>query len=220
MVQSKQKPTKGKSELDELKEQNAELQKKLDLLISSVGTSGTTGKENYVDEEEDDDDSGTINISSDAYIKVMSLTPYLLTLTTEEYGRGKKFNFENFGEVKRILYHDLVDIMEQHQNFVTGGYFVILNRDVVRKHGLDNVYKSILTKEKIDKIVVGNDSDAVNLFKSCSDAQKENIAQMLMSKINNNEYVDLNLLDRLSRIIGYNIADRAKEILEVSKLNK
>lgn len=168
----------------------------------------------------DDDENDNINISSDSYIKVMSLTPYHLTLTTQALGKGKKFDFKGFGEVKRILYRDLVDIMEQHSNFLMEGYYVILNRDVIRKHGLDDAYEKILDKSNIEKILSGNQSDAVNLFKSCNDTQREHISNMITAKIVAGESVDLNLLDRLSRVIGYDIAERGEEMKKVSKLNE
>jgi hypothetical protein len=199
MVQSRQKQSAPKSEVEELKKEIAKLKK----LIKS----DSTKIENNMDE-----DNNEISISSDTYIKVMSLTPYLLTLTTQEYGRGKKFNFEKFGDVKRIFYHDLTDIMEQHPNFLNDGYFIILNEDVVKKHGLDEVYSKILTKEKLEQILVGNQSDAVNLFKACGESQREFISNMITSKMVAGEELDLNLLDRLSRIIGYNIAERGEEM--------
>lgn len=213
MVQSRQKVEKPKSEVEILREQIALLTK---ALAKQEVQEAPIKIENYVEDEGDN-----MVIGSDTYIKVMSLTPYYLTLTTQEFGRGKKFNFEKFGEVKRILYHDLVDIMEQHQNFLNEGYFVILNRDVVRKHGLDDIYSRILPKEKIEAVMSGeNQSDAVNLFKACADSQKENMSIILIDKIVRGEFVDLNLLDRLSRIIGYNIAERAEETRKVSEIKK
>jgi len=210
VVQSRRKVTKNvASSEDRIKELEKQLEELKNIMIK-----GSEHKiENTMDEEDSTDD---ISISSDSYIKVMSLTPYLLTLTTSEYGRGKKFNFEKFGDVKRILYHDLCDIMEQHQNFLNSGYFIILSRNVVRKHGLDEVYEKILTKDKIDSIISGNDSDAVNLFKSCSNAQQELMVTMFVDKMVNNEFVDLNLLDRISRVIGYDISKRAEEIKSIS----
>ena len=216
MVQSKQKEPKKyvtREEADELMKQIAELKK----LIKPQKEMKPNKIENNMDEDDIVDD---IKISSDSYIKVMSLNPYLLTLTTQEYGRGKKFNFEQFGDVKRILYHDLCDIMEQHQNFLNEGRFIILNRDVVRKHGLDEIYKKILTKEKIEIIIQGNDSDAINLFKSCGKVQQESIATMFVEKILNGIEIDLNLLDRLSRVIGYDISDKAEEMKKFAEATK
>jgi hypothetical protein len=214
MVESRQKVSKEKSEVELLKEQLAALTK----LVNKQAKEAPIKKADYVDE----DDDGT-NISSDTYIKVMSLTPYYLTLTTQEHGKGKKFNFEKYGDVKRILYHDLCDIMEQHPNFLEEFYYVILNRDVVRKHGLDDLYSRMLTKETIDKIIDnGNDTDSVNLFKACGETQREHITTILLNKMLNNEFVDLNLLDRFSRVVDptgkYSIAERGEEMKQVAAL--
>jgi sulfur transfer complex TusBCD TusB component (DsrH family) len=215
MVQSRQKEIKetvSKAEYDELK-------KRFDNLQKSLSENGMIGLKQ---EDDMDEDNEEIVISGDKYIKVMSLTPYLLTLTTQEYGRGKKFNFTAFGEVKRIMYKDLVDIMEQHANFLNDGYFVVLDRNVVRKNGLDDVYSKILTKEKMDKILIGNDSDAVNLFKSCGNVQRRFIINMIHDKMLKDEPVDLNVLDRFSRVVDptgkYSIASIGEEMKENQNL--
>lgn len=215
MVQSKQKEVKeyvSKVEADALKRKIAKLEKEL-------AESAPIKKENIVDEEGDYLD---IVIPSDKHIKVMSLTPYLLTLTTEEHGRGKRFDFHGFGEVKNIPYHYLYDIMEVHPNFVDEGYFVILNKDVVRKHDLEEKYQKFLNKEKMEQILSGNQSDAANLFKACGDAQRSFIINMLHEKMLAGENVDLNLLDRLSRIVDptgeYSIAKIGQEMIKNKEL--
>ena len=218
MVVSKQKEIKetvSKADYDKLQKQVIALQKQLQ-------PDAKREKKRVEDEMDEDDDLNDIVISSDAYIKVMSLTPYLLTLTTEEYGRGKRFDFHKFGEVKNILYHHLCDIMEIHPNFVDEGYFVVLNKNVVRKHGLDEKYAKILTKEKLEQIFSGNQSDAANLFKSCGDTQRGFIINMIHDKMLAGEEVDLNLLDRLSRIVDptgkYSIAKVGEEMIEDQKI--
>jgi hypothetical protein len=203
-------------EVAELKKQLLEMSEKMNEL---TGTKSVDKIENSMDE---DDENGDVTISSDSYIKVMSLIPYQLTLTTEDYGRGKKYDFHKFGEVKRIPYHYLTEIMEQHPNFLNDGYYIILNKNVVRKHGLDDIYTRILTKENIEKIMAGNDSDAVNLFKSCSDAQRDSIIAMVHEKMIANEFVDLNLMDRFSRIIDpsgeYSISKVGEEKRAIASL--
>lgn len=218
MVVSKQKKLNSapKSEVEELKKQIKELQKAIKL------NSGKTKIENSMDEDEDASD---ITISSDSYIKVMSLTPYQLTLTTEAHGRGKKFDFYKFGEVKRILYRHLSEIMEEHPNFLNDGYFIILDKNVVRKHGLDDVYSQILTKDRIEQVLNGeNQSDAANLFKSCNNVQRNFIINIIHDKMLRNEYVDLNLLDRLSRIVDpngeYSISKVAEDMRKAQEANK
>ena len=159
-------------------------------------------------------------ISAGEYIKVMSLTPYTLNLTTEPKGKGKLFQFRKYGEVKNIIYNQLTSIIENHISFLEAGYFVILNDKVIRMHGLNDAYAKILTKENIDKVLVGNQSDAVTLFKNASKIQQRNLAMMFENKIINGEDVDLNFLDRVSRVLGYDIAEKAdltKETMEVAR---
>jgi len=200
--------TADNKKLEELEFQIKELQRTIDILLSVKSNT----KENIHDDEEDDE-TNKIKITSDDYIKVMSLTPYFLYLSTQAKGNGKTFLFKNFGEVKRILYHDLVLIMENHQSFLENGFFIILNRSVVRKHGLDEVYSKILTKERIEKIVFGeNQSDAVNLFKSANLSQQQIIVNLIIDKVLNGFIIDLNLLDRLSRVTGYSISERIESI--------
>jgi hypothetical protein len=216
MVQSKQKEIKEfvtKEEADKLQKKIAKLEKELE-------KSAQIKKENIMEE---DDDNLDIVIPSDKHIKVMSLTPYLLTLTTEEHGRGKRFDFHGFGEVKNIPYHYLYDIIEVHPNFVDEGYFVILNKDVVRKHDLEGKYQNFITKEKWDQILSGkNQSDAANLFRACGDAQRGFMINMIHEKMLAGESVDLNLLDRLSRIVDpngeYSIAKIGQDMIKNQQL--
>ena len=216
MVQSRRKEIKetvSKAEYDALKKELEKLQK--------VQNVSELKEENIMDDEDVD---LNIDIPSDKHIKVMSLTPYLLTLTTEEHGRGKRYDFHSFGEVKNIPYHYLYDIMEAHPNFVDEGYFVILNKDVVRKHDLEEKYQKFLTKEKLDKILSGNQSDATNLFKACGEAQRGFIINIIHDKMLAGESVDLNLLDRLSRIVDpegeYSIAKIGQDMIKNKLVNK
>ena len=78
-------------------------------------------------------------IQLDDYIQVMSLCNYTLNLSTEGLGRGKKFTFTKFGEIKRIMYKDLVDILEAQSSFLEKGLFYLLNKDVIRKIGRAHV---------------------------------------------------------------------------------
>jgi hypothetical protein len=200
--------SKKETEIEKLQRQVEELMKQVQNMTTSVS------KENISVNSDIDDDDRDIVISSDDYIKVMSMLPYTLNLTTEPKGRGKLFTFEAFGEVKRILYYDLVHIIENHPSFVKNGYFVILDPRVIRRHGLDDAYESILNKEKIEKILSGNLSDAVKLFKSANKKQQETICQMIVQGGVEGKKYDLNLLDRLSRAYqeeGYSLVDRIKE---------
>jgi hypothetical protein len=179
-------------------------------------------KENVSDFVVDEDEFEQIEINSYAYIKVMSLTPFMLTLSTKGRGRGKLYSFPEFGTVKRIQYSDLVDIMESHQNFLNNFNFIVLDKRVIKRHGLGEMYAKALSKEKIEQILNGSSvSDAFSLFASANKSQQEFIVEMMIHKLTvDPESIDLNLVDKIARVSGIKImekADEARTLLEMLK---
>lgn len=166
---------------------------------------------------EDEDDFDKVDISSDSYIKIMSLTPYQLNLSTKGMGKGKIYTFQEAFQVKRIRYGDLVDIIETHPNFLKDFLFIILDKRVVRRHGLDELYSRVLTKEKIEEILTVDSNETISLFKSAGKRQQEIIVQMLVDKIVNGESLDLNLIDKISRASGVDIQKKANDVIFVLK---
>jgi hypothetical protein len=152
-----------------------------------------------------------IVISQTDYIKVMSLLPYRLNLCTRERGQGKIYKFDTFGQIKKIIYSDLVDILEVCHDFLESGYFIILSPKVVRLHGFDEAYSKILTKEKIEEILNGTDEELA-LYSSANEKQQMVIVDLVIDKmLANPESVDLNMIDRLSRLSGVNISQKVED---------
>jgi hypothetical protein len=149
----------------------------------------------------------------DDYVPVMSLLPYRLNLSTKEGGQGDVKKFTRFGEVKNILYKDLVDIIEVNRTFMESGYFYILDPLVIRQHGLDEVYSKILTKEKIEEILNNvNTEYCIDLYNSSNPNQQRVIVQLLIEKVKNDpSSVNLYTVDRISRLSKIDIAQRAEE---------
>lgn len=172
-------------------------------------------------EGNDLDEFNKIKINQDDYIKVVSLTPFQLNLTCEPKGAGKCFTFRGFGQTKRVLYSDLVKILENAHSFLEKAYFYIMDKRVIRRHGLDDLYEKILTKEKIEAIIEGNSNDAVSLFKSASESQQLIIVEMLIEKlVKDPDSVDLNMVDKISRASGVKIQEKAEEGRELLNVTK
>ena len=147
----------------------------------------------------------------DEYISVMSLLPYTLVLSTQAMGRGITKRFEKFGEIKKILYKDLVDMMEISQNFMKSGFYYILDQRVIRAHGLDEYYDKILTKEKIEEIMQSDAKSGLELYKSANAGQQKVIVGLLIEKlVENPDAVDMNLVDSISRESDVNITERVQ----------
>lgn len=168
--------------------------------------------------EEKESEKPEEKIQQDEYIPVMSLLPFNLNLSTKEGGQGSVKKFTRFGEIKRILYKDLMDIVEAHPNFLEDGYFYILHPGFIRQHGLDEIYSKLLTKEKIDLILNTKSDEVVAIYESAPEKQQKIIIQMLVAKMRENpDSVNLNVVAQISRVSKVDIATVAAENLEEEK---
>jgi hypothetical protein len=186
-----------KKEVEELKARLAELES---------SDSEKPGKEQRIQAERS-------RVLLDDYVPVMSLLPYKLNLSTKEGGQGDVKKFTKFGEVKNILYKDLVDIIEVDRSFMEAGYFYILDPLVIRQHGLDETYSKILTKEKIDEILNNvNTEYCIDLYNSANPEQQRVIVQLLIEKMKiDPSSVNLYTVDRISRLSKIDITNRAED---------
>ena len=162
---------------------------------------------------DDDYDEDEIEISPQKYIKVISLTPGQLNLSTLPGGKGKNVSFESFGQQKRILYSTLVDIMDTSPGFLERGNYYIADKKVIRKHGLDEIYDKLLTKEVIENILSKSmsDEDTAILYKSANKTQQATIIDLIVHKLMSGTDVDMNMVGNISKISGIDIMDRIKD---------
>jgi len=156
-------------------------------------------------------------IRLDSYIEVMSLFPGTLSLSTESLGKGKKFTFRKFGEVKRMLYNDFASVIEHYSRFLEEGYFYILNERVIRKHGLNDIYERILTKEQIEKIIQCDPKVAIKFYEQATSSQREFVNGMLVNEIKNGN-PDLNIVSKISKLADVDLVKIAKDSKELEEI--
>ena len=199
---------KDKSEVEELEKKTEveELKERLEILEQMLSSKASEGS----DKSESDE-----KLTGDSYIQVLSLTPYTLSLSTLGSGRGKVFKFKKFGQIKGILYSDLVSIIESNQAFLEKGYFYILDKRVVRKHGLDELYETILNKEKLEQVFMCESNSVIELYKAANDRQRNFANQVIVGKLRADEYLDLNIVSAISRIAGVDLIAKAEEFKEL-----
>ena len=149
-------------------------------------------------------------IRLDSYIEVMSLFPGTLSLSTEPLGQGRRFKFTKFGETKRMLYNDLASVMEGYRRFMEEGVFYILNDRVVRKHGLNDIYERILTKEQIEKIIQCDPKVAVKFYEQATVSQREVVNGMLIKELKDGN-PDLNVISQISKIADLDLVKIARD---------
>jgi hypothetical protein len=149
------------------------------------------------------------------YIPVISLYKYALNLTTEAYGRGTKYSFSKFGDIKNIMFQDLAKIVNVIPSFFTKGYVYIASPKTVHQLGFDDIYKTILNKETMEKAISGK-ADAVMNYNTANQYQKEVIRDFLISKVRDNpQSVDMKLLVAFERDAGIKLIEMAEASKEL-----
>jgi hypothetical protein len=152
-----------------------------------------------------------VEIPLNKRIPVISLYDGILVLTTDKRGSGKPFEFKKFGTIIHINYSDLVEILHYQRRFAEEGLFYINDKNVISNNGLQDVYKNILDKKMIDNILSLNKSELNEVFNNTTEAQRDIIVSIIINKIRNNEDIDLNKVDMLSKIYKRDIIDIANE---------
>ena len=151
------------------------------------------------------------NIALDELITVVSLIDYTLNLMRNANSGRAKYVFKSFGESKRILYQDILGIIEEYRHFMESGLFIIADDRVINRHGLQEITKNVLTKEKIDQILAGS-KEALSIYKSCGSEQKKIIIGMVTRKlVADPDSIDMNVVYELTRESGIKIQENADD---------
>jgi len=150
-------------------------------------------------------------LRSDDFITVVSLCNFKLNLSTEGFGKGRKYAFRKFGEKKRISYRDLISIIETNMSFLEAGYFYILDSRVIEKHGFEEMYENILSREKFEEALACNQETSIELYKVANERQRKMIDRTLVHKIVEGENIDLNVVSLISNIGSTDIRKTAED---------
>lgn len=191
--------TENESEIETLKRQVAELMK------------NKNGETVPAETKEKDGD-----IRLDRVVKVMNLFRGILNLSR---GRDKdELRFTEFGEIKRVQYSQLLEILDRNENFYKSGLFIILDAEVVKKLGYEDV--NFLNKEQIERTIdhTCKTEDAFELYKSTTDRQKSIIVDALISNIRDGNDVNQNLVRMIERESKIKITEKAEEAKEYMAL--
>lgn len=185
-------------ELEKLKKENEDLKSQLQMILEKLSVQ---------EEKEKSEDNLTYSNDNVVYkeinplkpIKVVSLTDGGVSLRTNATGSGKTFRFDKFGHSISITYSDLQDVIATDRTFIEDGSVYICDADVVRNNYLDDCYSKFLTVEKITNILSFGKSDIIDMVSNTTETIQETIISLIVKKINNNEYVDMNKVDAIGK---------------------
>ena len=190
-------------EMDSLRKENEELKSQLQMILEKLSTieekENTTVSENETVKDYEDDVETYKEINPLKPIKVVSLSDGGVSLRTNTNGSGKSFRFDKFGHSISITYSDLQDVIAVNRTFIEDGTVYICDADVVKNNYLDEYYNRFLTVEKITNILSFSKSDIVDMVSNTTETIQETIISLIVKKINNNEYVDMNKVEAIGK---------------------
>jgi hypothetical protein len=143
-----------------------------------------------------------------------------LTLYTQEKANGKKFRFSNFGDIRNIQFTDLDNCISAQHRFFEEGYVRILDSDVVKVYGLEEAYKKILTKKEIENILNYDKENLEKMLKKTTEQIRRVIVSFVVDKMLNNEYVDMNKVDIISKFYSRDLNEIVSFLRESRNLKK
>lgn len=149
----------------------------------------------------------------DDMIRIQSLTKGELCLNVS----GKTvISFSKYGDIKPVLYSELMNIVNSNRGFAETGAFYIIDDASVYYLGLSRFYDNILSYEQIDSLDSWDDDTIKHIIPKISNRQKDVISLLFATKIFKNEKVDMNKVDLISKCCNIDIVGKSREIREIA----
>jgi hypothetical protein len=207
------------SELDLLKQKNAELENKLDLILNMLQAQNKP-QETVAETATVEKAPLTMNMDNieeirpDKQVKIVSLCYGTLNLND---GRSI-LHFDKFGQTKSCLYSRLTDIVNNDSSFAENGLFYICDPSAVYHLGLSDVYSRLFNLDVITHICSRSNKEIEEIVSTMNDAQKQVLVQNIVYRTASGESFDLNKVNLISKLTKININDELAGYNAIQKL--
>lgn len=142
-------------------------------------------------------------------IRIRSLFNGTLNLT---YGDKRFVTFNKYGDENRVLYRDLIQIVNMNHKFAEEGYFEIEDANAIYFLGMTYTYKNIIKYKDIENICTYSDDKVKTLIENASDYQKSLVANRVAHQIVDGKNVDYNKVNLINKLCSVDISKRADSI--------
>ena len=149
----------------------------------------------------------------DAMIRLQSLTKGELCLNVNG---SVAINFDKYGDIKPVLYSELMNIVNNNRRFAEEGAFYIMDDASVKDLGLSRYYDNILSYDEIESLESYSDDELRTIVPKISDFQKDVVSLVFANRIYNDEQVDRNKIEVISKACEIDIAKRAREMKQIA----
>lgn len=149
----------------------------------------------------------------DAMIRLQSLTKGELCLNVNG---SVAINFDKYGDIKPVLYSELMNIVNNNRRFAEEGAFYIMDDASIKYLGLSRYYDNILSYDEIESLESYSDDELRTIIPKISDFQKDVVSLVFANRIYNDEQVDRNKIEVISKACEIDIAKRAREMKQIA----
>lgn len=143
--------------------------------------------------------ANSINNSIDRDVTFISLCNNILNLSTEPYGGGTIYTFNEFGEEQTIPYSDARLIIRSNKEFIKEGKCYIADDDIVANEHLTRDYERLLNKDELMDLFNKDRNSFAKVFDAMTQAQKEIFRNIISEKLSKDKNsVDMNIVQKVN----------------------
>ncbi len=157
-------------------------------------------------------------------VVLTSLTVGQLNLSTEGYGQGVVYTFEEIGEQQSIPYNDVKKIIKNNKAFIEGGNVFINDDEVIKSQRLENIYKKLLSYDGMLDLLNKDRKAFTKVFSGMTKNQKENLKGIIFDKLTkSSSSVDMNIVQVMNEDMNIDIMSEvknAKDLMDYMKSDK
>lgn len=184
-----------------LEQENESLKKQMDEMRQMIAML----QEQY-NKQNSEQKEAAVKKTAERTITFVNLTSGTFVLRGSRiYTLDKQFAARTFSEREATV------IANTMSRSIRSGRLYIDNADFVRENGFEDIFGYILTPEILKNLMVQRPEYIIDVYKNCSDEQKEIITDMIIRRRLNGEPVDGNVMIELGKLSGKNLTDIEKE---------
>ena len=131
--------------------------------------------------------------------------------------KQKIIKIQKYGEVKNVLYGDLIAIINNHFKLASEGGFYIFDREAVALTGLADAYEHMLDKTGMEALLAKPIEEIRSTFEEISDYQKETFATCVVNALVQGLEISTVKINLIEEITGSPIMTRVDDRLNFEK---
>lgn len=202
-------------ETESLKKENEDLRfiiAELKNSIEDLKAKSNTPKTESTFETATSVDSPYPEPDANAQIKIMSMCYGELNLCdSANRSAGRLLTFTEFGQIKSVMYRDLVNYINNEMKFAEMGLFYVLDKAAVYHLGLSDVYSKLADPSVMKNITNYTNAEIEKIIEVMNPTQRETLSDLLADRIFKGISYDLNKINTIERCGNVKIMEKVDQ---------